>query len=337
MTDAIDMTIPSDQAGQTATPMHLQPGNLKAAMAATGSKSRDLWFVPIGDILTIPGFNVRDRDEAYTAHIRAIADSILANGFFAHKPLAGFIEKQGDRNLIRLTDGHSRLEAALLAITEGAAIEKLPFVAHPAGTSMEDLTASLATDNSGKPLKPLALARVCKRLMGYGLEKPEVSRRLSITRTYVDNLMQLLAAPKTVRDMVASGEVSATMAIQTIKSEGVNAAEKLQAASASAKAAGKSKVTARMLKPKPEAPTDKAASGPLPTPKPAPNQPSSGKWMPTEHQLPASHKKVIAWMNDADWVVAFLNADKEWMTWPNGRPLTTPVTHWAAITGPDHA
>ena len=233
--------------------LSMTPGNLKAAMKETNSKSRDLWFVGIEDIHLIDGFNVRERDDAYTAHIRSIADSIKANGFFAHKPLAGFIEHRGGKNLVRLTDGHSRLEAVRIANAEGSQIDKLPFVAHPAGTSMEDLVASLATDNSGKPLKPMELAQVCKRLQGFGLDSPEICRRLSISGTYLTNLMGLLSAPKTVRDMVAAGEVSATMAMQTLRSHGEGAAQALETATAAAKAAGKGKATAKML-PKPTSP-----------------------------------------------------------------------------------
>lgn len=239
--------------------LDMMPGNLKAAMKDTDSKSRDLWFVGINDIHVIDGFNVRERDDAYTAHIRGIADSIKANGFFAHKPLAGYIERKDGKNLIRLTDGHSRLEAVQIANAEGAQIEKLPFVAHPAGTSMEDLVASLATDNSGKPLKPLELARVCKRLQGFSLDTAEIARRLSITTVYVRNLLDLLAAPKRVRDMVAAGEVSATMAMQTLRTHGEGAAQALESATAAAKSAGKGKATAKLL-PKPTGPANSPAS-----------------------------------------------------------------------------
>ena len=231
----------------TETNLQMAPGSVKAVMKEINSKSRDLWFVGVNDILVIDGFNVRDQDDEYRAHIRMLADSIKANGFFAHKPLVGYIERQGDKSLIRLTDGHSRLEAVKLAISEGFAIEKLPFVPHPSGTSMEDLIVGLATDNAGKPLKPMELARVCKRLAGFGLDNAEIARRLSITGSYVTQLMILLSAPKQVRDMVSAGEVSASTAIATVREHGEKAVETLEAAQAVAKSSGKTKVTAKML------------------------------------------------------------------------------------------
>lgn len=228
--------------------IELTSGNLKQAMSASGSKSRDLWMVPIDQINIIEGFNVRDDNEEYRAHIRMLADSIKANGFFSHKPLVGFIERKGDKNLIRVTDGHSRLAAAKLAISEGCEIATLPMVAHPSGTDMADLIVGLATDNSGKALKPIELAAVCKRLQAYGMEVTEIAKRLAVTVTYVNSLLSLIGAPKVIREMVSKGEVSAATAITTLRKEGDGAAKVLEQAVATAKAAGKTKVAPKALK-----------------------------------------------------------------------------------------
>lgn len=226
----------------------LTAGNLKKAMSESGSKSRDLWFVPIADIHIIEGFNVRDDNDDYKAHIRSLADSIKVNGFMSHKPLAAYIERKGDENFIRLTDGHSRLAAAKLAISEGCEITTLPVVAHPSGTDMADLIAGLATNNSGKPLKPIELAAVCKRLQSYGLEVAQIAERLSVTSGYVASLLTLIGAPKAIREMVSKGEVSASTAITTLRQSGDVAEAVLSGAMQAAKTQGKGKVTPASLK-----------------------------------------------------------------------------------------
>ena len=225
----------------------LTAGNMKSAMKSADAKSRDLWFVPVSEIKTIEGFNVRERNADYEKHIRSLADSIKANGFFSHKPLAGFIQKTGDTSVIRVTDGHSLLEAVRLAITEGAEITQIPFVAHPAGTNMEDLTVSLVTDNSGKPLNPLEISAVCARLKKFGMETSTIATRLSVTSAYVNNLLQLASAPKRIRDMVASGKIGASTALKMMREHGEDAGDVLEEAVEAAEAEGKTKVAPKAL------------------------------------------------------------------------------------------
>src|SRR5712691_7059613 len=113
-------------------------GGVKAAIAKTGAKQRDLLMVPIGELTIVAGLNVRIHDAEYEAHIEEIKTSIIENGFYQHFPLAGYAGKEGDLTLIYVTGGFTRLEAAKRAIKEGAAIEALPVVLKPSGTSMLD-------------------------------------------------------------------------------------------------------------------------------------------------------------------------------------------------------
>ena len=130
----------------------LTPGNVKAAMKESGAGSRDLWQVAPDKLRTMEGFNVRTRGDDHTAHIRSIADSIKANGYYQYQPLGGVVAVENGEQVIYIHAGHCRLEAALLAIAEGATLERLPVVVSPAGTSMEDLTVELVRGNSGKAL-----------------------------------------------------------------------------------------------------------------------------------------------------------------------------------------
>lgn len=230
--------------------IELTSGNVKAGMKSAGASSSDLWMVPRAQIRVLPGFNVRTRTPEYEQHIRAIGESILANGYRKDKPMAGYVAKEGDENIIYITDGHSRLEGVDYAIERGAEIEVLPVVTSPVGTSMEDLTIGLVTSNSGRPLTPIEKAAVCKRLVGYGMEVPEIARRLGLTGAYVGELLALCAAPTKVRKMVEAGQVSAGNAVRAVKKHGAKAAEMLGDQLVTAQADGKKKVTARVLAPK---------------------------------------------------------------------------------------
>lgn len=224
-----------------------EQGSQKKATA--GISSGEAFNVPIDRINVDPDFNVRTKDDEYQTNVRWIADSIKANGFYRNKPLTGFAAKDATgRDIIVLTDGHTRLDAALLAIEEGWEGKELPMIMKPRGTSMEDLTIELITGNNGKPLRPLEMAMVVKRLMGYGMAIKDIAVRLGYGKTYLENLLDLVAAPKAVRDLVSSGQVSATLAVETIKGHGTKAAKVLEQGAAVAKASGKTKVTKKHVK-----------------------------------------------------------------------------------------
>ncbi len=225
--------------------IELSAGNVKSAMR--GASSRDLWQVPIGELFVIDGFNVRANGAEHKDHVGALTASILANGFYQSKPLSGYVASEGGREIIYITDGHCRLEAAGEAIRRGAEIKTLPVVVSPRGTSIEDLTVGLVTNNSGRPLSQYEIGVVCKRLVGFGWEEKEIAKRLCMGATRVRDLLELVGAPAAVRKLVVDGVVSATQAIDTIKKHGAAAAEKLEAGAVRAKAKGKKKATKKHI------------------------------------------------------------------------------------------
>lgn len=228
----------------------LTAGNMKAAGAAAGASKSDLYMVPIDHIRVLEGFNVRTRNADLAAHIAWIGESILANGYDRTKPLAGYVAREGDDNFIYITDGHNRLEGVAYANERGAELKLLPVLMKPAGTQIEDLTVALVTSNSGKPLTPIEKAAVCKRLIGYGMDEDTIAKRLGFTKNYIAELLALIAAPRAVRKLVESGEVSAANARTAMRQHGDKAAEVLAAGVEQAKSEGRAKVTNRVLKPR---------------------------------------------------------------------------------------
>lgn len=229
------------------------PGNVKTAME--GSKSSDLWKVKRENLRISKGFNVRNHDSAaHAAHVRSLADSLKTEGWIPASTLAGYVAVENGEQVIIVTDGHCRLEAFDLAVSEGAELsDVLPLVAARKGTSMEDLTVALVRSNSGKPLEPYELGVVCKRLVNFGWEHSQIASRLGLSEKYVDDLLSLMAAPKALREMVLQDKVAAGVVIEAIRKKGAEGA--MTMLTEGLQKAGGERVTARHL---PEAKLKKA-------------------------------------------------------------------------------
>lgn len=235
----------------------MEAGSTTAAMKDAGATNGKLYLVPIDKIKPIPDFNVRVDNDAYRAHRDMIATSMVANGYDESKPLAGYVAKEADGNVIYVTDGHTRLDAARQVNADDsndASFDKLPVVVRSTPPSMMDLTVALHTANSGRPLSPFELGVVVKRLLKEdGADKNDIANRLAVTPRYLDDVLLLVNSPKEVRTAVLDGNVSSTMAIQELRKAGdkpEKAAERITAAVAKAKASGKKKATAKDVGPK---------------------------------------------------------------------------------------
>lgn len=225
------LTLPKAKFAHELTAAPVDP-TMKAAEAT----SAKLYRVPVSKIKVIPGFNVRVQSPDYIAHRDAIRASIAANGYDSTKPLAGYVAKEGDENVIYVTDGHTRLDAvneynADPDTAEKDEINTLPVMVQPKEVSLTDLTVMLHTANSGRPLTPFELGVVVKRLLAEeGAKKADIAARLGVTTRYLDDVLLLANADSKVKQHVAAGSVSSTMAIQLLRKDADSAAEKIEAA-----------------------------------------------------------------------------------------------------------
>lgn len=225
------LTLPKAKFSHELTAAPVDP-TMKAAEAT----SAKLYRVPVDKIKPIPGFNVRVESPDYIAHRDTIRASIAANGYDPTKPLAGYVAKEGDENVIYVTDGHTRLAAVQDFNADPDTAEKdeiaaLPVMVHPKEVSLTDLTVALHTANSGRPLTPFELGVVVKRLLAEeGAKKADIATRLGVTTRYLDDVLLLANADAKVKQHVASGSVSSTMAIQLLRKDSDSAAEKIEAA-----------------------------------------------------------------------------------------------------------
>lgn len=201
---------------------------------------RDSYPVDPRSLKIDPAYNVRDMQDPETiAHVRWLADSIKENGIKV--PL----EVRLDGQDIFVVAGHCRHAGTMLAISEGAEIESVMCIPEAKGTNEVERTLNLITSNSGKPLTPLAVAEVVRRLLAFGWTNEAIAKRLGWKSiASVDNAVVLLGATADVKEMVRSGAVSASTASKVVKKEGSKAGATLKAAAA--KSGGK--VTAATIR-----------------------------------------------------------------------------------------
>lgn len=224
----------------------LTPGSVKQASKEAGAGSSDLYKIPLAEIKVLPDFNLRVHTPEYEAGIDRLAKSIAENGFYITKPLACFVAAEGNKNVFYLQDGHRRLEAAALAVTKyGAPISELPVVVLPRSVNAEQQLVHMLRSNEGEPFKMYEKAIAAARLVNFGKDEKQISEVLECTVQAVKDLLTLAGAPTEIRKMVETGEISGTLAIETVRKHKDKAVKVIKETKANAKASGK-RTTAKM-------------------------------------------------------------------------------------------
>lgn len=221
---------------------------LKSAVAGHAMTRNEASFMCfVEDIKVLENFNPRSNTPELQAHIRSIADSIKEEGYYQHEPISVYSTVVGKKTVFYVTNGHCRLKALELAISEGSPISEVPIMIERKATTMEDLTVAFVRANEGKKLDPLGLAICCKRLVGYNWTVKKVAQKLGITTEYVSQLLTLAGAPNTIRVMVGDGRVTATVALNAIRAHGADASRVLGEALQMAQGSGKARLTNKFL------------------------------------------------------------------------------------------
>jgi ParB-like chromosome segregation protein Spo0J len=218
--------------------------NAKNVLKDSGAKDQreKLWMVPFEKLVILPDFNVREHDARREERIERFAQDMETNGYLMSKPMEVFVDGEGR---IIVTDGHTRHEAIARARSRKEGIlENIPCVPAPPNTTMKDLTVNLHKSNDSEKLSPLGLSILVERLVKqFGSTTAEAAKELGISPKYSKQLLLLAEAPARIRELIMSGQVSATFAIQMLEEHGENALEVLEQSLAGAKAKGKKRAT----------------------------------------------------------------------------------------------
>jgi hypothetical protein len=170
----------------------------------TMSTNGTLLRVPLDALEVDTTTNVRYYDDQLEDHTEEIKTSIIENGFFLHKPLSGYL---GPNDVIRISGGFTRFEAACRARDEGYPIDAVPVILQPPETTDIDRIVALALDNTGKALRPYERGLVVKRLFDRGVTEIEISRRLGMTQSYANQLLFLMRLPAELQQLVADDKI----------------------------------------------------------------------------------------------------------------------------------
>ena len=204
-----------------------------------------------------PGYNVRNMEsEATQAYIRQMVDSIHASGTAAFPE----ISVHQENGKVYVTRGHCRRRAFIIARNEGAEIKGIRAIASTIEGDAEN-TLDLLNNADGLHLTPLEIATAIKRLISFEWSIAEIAKRRGCTPQAISNLLALLDAPAPVVGMVERGEVSATLAVETVRSQGaLLATDSLKTAVSTAKMKGKNHATAKHM-PKSQVQSTKTPAG----------------------------------------------------------------------------
>lgn len=187
-----------------------------------------------------PGFNVRVYNEELDEHIKNLASSIATIGI--QKP----IDICMDKNTPILVDGFCRLSAVFLANeTLNADIKTVPVKV--VSYDIAERTLGLYTRNSSYPLSLFEQSIVVDRLIGYKWDEERICHSMGCSISHVKNLILLAGASETIKDMVIADQVSASNAIEAVRTFGAKAEAALLEAVGLADSQGKKKVTRKQL------------------------------------------------------------------------------------------
>lgn len=177
---------------------------------------RDFYPVDPRKLKIDSDYNVRSMDSPDTReHIAALKASIIANG--VKVPLE---VRLAPDDKIYIVAGHCRHAAVMDAIGEGHEIKTVPCIPEAKGTNEIDRVVNLVVSNSGKPLAPLEVAAVVKRLDAFGWSAKQIADRLGWKSTAsVKHNLDLLEMSEPVKEHVRKGNVSATAARNLAKSD----------------------------------------------------------------------------------------------------------------------
>lgn len=184
------------------------------------------------------GFNLRDEGPELDAHIDRLYEAMKAGAYVPP------IDVSVIDGRVVARDGHCRTRAARRLWSDG--VEYLLEARQIRGNDAEAVFHMLGS-GSGLAYSPLQVARGYLRLLNMGHAIPAIAARLGVSRTTIENGLALAEAPTAVQALVTSGQVSASLALNTVRAEGSQATAKLTEAVSAAKAAGKTKATAKHL------------------------------------------------------------------------------------------
>lgn len=196
------------------------------------------YSVPPYALEEAPGFNVRDyEDPDVIQHIRNFADAYARGDYIP--PIVVRVE---DGTLL-VREGHCRRRGLLLAIEEGAQIERTPVVEHKGDEIQQNFL--ILCSNQGLEIKPLERAEVYRRLKAWGQTEEEIARGIGRSVTHVSQYLQLIQLPVGLKEAIRHNQISSTAALELFQQHGSEAVGMVASALENAAKEGRTRITAK--------------------------------------------------------------------------------------------
>jgi ParB family chromosome partitioning protein len=213
-------------------------------LADGAAKRADLVKVRLDNIHIEAGFNPPETQEAFDMRVDAIVAHLAQGGY-----LPPIEVRPRDEGGVYVVDGHGRRAAYERAAAAGIPVSDpkdghvyiltTAFVGNDA-----DRVARIVTSSERRTLSPVQIAHCYQRLQAFGWSVDQIAKKVCKSDAHVRQLLDLGSANSDVQKMVTAGEVSASVAIKEVRKSGERAGKVLSEQLATAKAAGKKKVTA---------------------------------------------------------------------------------------------
>lgn len=168
------------------------------------TKKTDILFVDPRIIKIQEGFNVR----LDLGDIQGLSQSIVESGL--QVPLK--VVKVRGVEEYRLIDGHRRMKAINLAIENGHSIPYVQVTTFT-GNEEDEVFAMIITGTGQKQLNEIEQAEAVKRLIGYSYSVEEIAKKIGKSVPHIYNLTYIGNFPKSVKEKVVKGEISANTAL----------------------------------------------------------------------------------------------------------------------------
>lgn len=188
------------------------------------------YMVPVESLFIEDGFNVRELDQD---HVSSICESYKRGDYIP--PIV--VEPQED-GMMKIIDGHHRYSAVKKAILEGVEIKRLQCEGFTGDKA--DQLAYMIKSSQGRNLSPIERGMAYKRFESHGFTRDEIADKVCRSRADIDHHINIAELPQDVKNQVASGEISASLALELCNKAG---SEAVTQAVEKAKADGKKKAT----------------------------------------------------------------------------------------------
>lgn len=175
------------------------------------AKRKDALSISFDSIDFTPEWNIRPIDDN---HARNIADALRKGETV--DPIEVVLVDTENGKRAKIVDGHHTYTAYQMLINEGISFDLIPVLPFK-GDDNECLVRAYKT-TLGKPLTRLQRAKLIQRLSTGGLSFKEIEEQLNISKSVRSNDSVLLRGDAELHDLIESGKIADTRAIELIRS-----------------------------------------------------------------------------------------------------------------------